>query len=215
MARWTANTGRVSDASALVQAFHYSRRMPANIQLVVTWHNAGGLFGDGQDGEAIAACIFSIPPTRWAEPVIELSRLVRRENVDCSLTGLIATACKLAKAQGHHLLVSFADWTQKHHGGIYQAASWHYSGLRERRMDGVIWNGAFIPGRSCNSRWGTRAPSKLAERLSGTVEPHYDEGKHCYWRAISKEGGRRAKRLGLECLPYPKPDTHPAEVVNG
>lgn len=197
------NTGRMDDAKRLVLTFHYSRRMPSNIQFIGTLHESGGLFGE--HGEAVAACIFTIPPTRWAEPVFELARLVRDEAHKPPLTGLISKTCKAFAKEGADLLVSFADWTQAHHGGIYQAASWNFSGQRERRMDGVMWNGAFVPGRAANSRWGTQSPDKLKSIVAGTIEPHYDEGKFCYWRALSRAWEAKAKRLGLEKLPYPKP----------
>lgn len=142
------------------------------MQLVGTWHLDGGLFGDS--GAAVAACYFSLPPTRWAEPVVELTRLVRVEGCDLlPLSGLIAETVRWCKRkQVSDLLVSFADWTHTHHGGIYQACSWAYGGCRERRMDGVIENGVFIPGRTANGIWGTQSPARLAAR-GVTVEPHY------------------------------------------
>lgn len=201
-------TGRNAEADALVIEFHYSKRPPANVQQVVTWHEDGGLFGG--DGPAVAACYFSIPPTRWSEDVLELSRLVRRPTCDKPLTGLIAESCTMIRAKTD-LVVSFADKTQGHHGGIYQAASWRYAGARDRACDGVLIAGTFHPGRSCNSVWGTRSPVKLAAILGQPVEPHFDEGKHCYWRALSTSGEKKARRLGLGELPYPKPDARQQE----
>lgn len=187
----------------LVEQFHYSRRWPSNVQMVASVHADGGLFGD--DGEIQAALTFSIPPTRWAEPVWELSRLVRREGAVVSLTQLIAFGCRVAKQRGADLLVSFADWTQKHHGGIYQAASWCFDGVRARAMDGVVIGGSFVPGRSANSTFGTRSPVLLAA-MGIDAEPHYDEGKALYWRALNGYGKAKAKRIGLQSLPYWKPD---------
>ena len=37
------------------------------------------------------------------------------------------------------------------------------------------------------------------------IQPHYDAGKYLYWRALTKEGERMAKRLKLERNEYPKP----------
>ena len=195
--------GCLDEARDLVTRYHYSHRVPGNIQGCYTMHEDGGLFGDF--GPAVAALFFSIPPTRWSEDVWELSRLVRDDHPR-PLTQLISFACKAAKTAGGDLLVSFADWTQEHHGGIYQAASWHYAGKRGRRVDGCIVDGQFIPGRSCNSRWGTRSPTKLAQKLGRPVSPHYDEGKHLYWRALTKAGKRKATRLGLDDFVYPKPN---------
>ena len=197
--------GRIDDANALVKAHHYSARPPGNVQVVGTWHEDGGLFGDR--GDAVAACYFSIPGTRWSEPVLELSRLVRTPGMKAPLSKLVSlTAKHVAFDRAADLLVSFADWTQSHHGGIYQSCSWNYAGRRDRRQDGLLVDGVFIPGRSCNSRWGTSSPTKLQEILSGhTVAPHYDEGKHLYWRALNRNGQKQAERLGLKSLPYCKP----------
>lgn len=198
--------GDIHDAAELVQKFHYSARATRAVQVVGTWHVAGGLFGDR--GSAVAACVFSIPPTRWSENVLELSRLVRAEDIPMPpLSGLIAQTLQfMRKAKRGDLLVSFADATQGHHGGIYQAASWNYAGKRDSRLDGLIIDGVFFPGRSCNNRWGTRSPTKLQSIIPHSViKPHYDDGKHLYWKNITKKGERMAVRLGLEKLAYPKP----------
>lgn len=197
--------GHLGAANALVRRHHYSGRPPSNVQIVGTLHREGGLFGDY--GDAIAACFLSIPPTRWSEEVLELSRLVRTD-YPIALTPLIAGVCKWAKREGYDLLVSFADKTHGHHGGIYQAASWAYDGARNKRMDGCIVDGFFVPGRSCNSKWGTRSPEKLRAKLMRDVQPHYDEGKHLYWRALNNKGKAKAARLGLKSLAYPKPEAN-------
>lgn len=196
--------GPCSDESAeLVEQFHYSRRLPSNIQAVGTFREDGGLFG--HTGRCVAAIFFTIPPTRWSEEVWELARLVRRDDVHIPLTALISQACNhLRRNRLIDLLVSYADKTHGHHGGIYQAASWNYDGQREISIDGVIHQGIFVPGRSVNSRWGTRSPERLSE-MGITTQPHFDEGKHLYWRSLMRSGDAKAKRLALERNPYPKP----------
>jgi hypothetical protein len=198
--------GMTDDAAKIIEKHHYSKRMAANVQYCVTWHKEGGLFGDF--GEAVAACVFSIPGTRWGEEVLELTRLVRIPEMPIQLTGLISKAIdKVKSAKVFDLVVSFADRTHGHHGGIYQAASWNYDSCRDVRMDGLIVDGQFIPGRSCNSRWGTRSPSKLREKFPGSViEPHFDAGKHIYWKHLNRKGKEKAERLGLFVNPYPKPN---------
>jgi len=195
----------MDEAVALVKTYHYSRRSPGSVQFVGTLHMPGGLFGDF--GEAIAACFFSSPPTRWSEEVLELTRLVRKDGVRVPLTLLIRLCVARLKADGHNLLVSFADAQQGHHGGIYQAGGWNYHGQRDRACDGVIINGKFWPGRTCNANWGTRSPELLREKLKCDVQPHYDIGKHLYWRSLGKRGDEAAKRLELKRNEYPKANT--------
>lgn len=189
----------------LVRQFHYSRRMPQNILHCYAIRSAGGLFGD--KGDVLAGVIFSHPPTRWSEQLAELSRLVRHPDCDVPLSKLIAFSCHWLKLAKRPLLVSFADKTQGHHGGIYQACGWNYDGCRDRRMDGLLIDGRFIPGRTCNHTFGTQSPDKVRElHPNKSIEPHYDEGKHLYWKPLMVAGRTMAKRLGLKAIPYPKPN---------
>ena len=205
MADYHFHTGNQEYADQLVLTYHYSRRIPQNVLLVGSLWESGGLFGDL--GRIIAACYFSIPATRWSEEVAELSRLVRCEDVHPQLSMLVSRTVKEMRRQKKaDLLVSFADSTQGHHGGIYQASNWHYHGKRDARMDGLIVNGKFVTGRNCNHIWGTRSPRLLQERFpEWIIEPHCDKGKYLYWISLCRAGEEKAKRLGLESRSYPKP----------
>src|SRR6185312_16094402 len=137
--------GHEDEAQELVLKYHYSERLPGNVQVVGIFHEDGGLFGER--ARAVAACFFSSPPTRWSENVLELSRLVRTDDTKPHLTALIGKTCDFIRQKKIcDLLVSFADATHKHHGGVYQAASWFYHGQRDRAMDGVLVDGQFVPG---------------------------------------------------------------------
>lgn len=188
--------GAVDD---LVVAYHYSHRPAAAVQF------AAGL---ECDGKLVAGCSWSLPTARWHEPVLELTRLVRRDDVPAPLTMLIGAACRELRGRGFDLLVSYADVTQDHHGGVYQAASWQYHGQRHSRVDGFLVNGRFVPRRSLNNTIGTSSYAGVVDAYGGsaTVERHWDLGKHLYWRALTKGGKAKAGRLGLRSGPYPKPD---------
>ena len=188
----------------LVRDYHYSGRMPSNIQRCYVAREPGGLFGD--TGQPTAGIVFSIPPTRWSEPILELSRLVRSREHVRPLSELIAFACRWLNWRDFNLAVSFADFTQNHHGGVYQAAGWHFGGYRKPAMDGLVIDGAFVPGRSANSRYGTRSTAKLAGILpAAEIDGHWDAGKYLYWKSLHRSGDSKARRIGLEHLPYPKP----------
>lgn len=192
---------------ALVKKYHYSHHLNKNyIVLSVTLHEDGGLMGNF--GPPVAACVFGRPATvGWKEDVVELVRLVRRDDVDISLSSLISIACKeLKKAKKDvDLLVSYSEIQRGHHGGIYQACSWRYGGQRKARMDGYTINGKFVPMMTVTRRYKTNAFGELKDKLppNTRLEVHRDEGKHFYWRAIKKSGLYKAERLGLEDLPYP------------
>lgn len=196
-------TGHIREATELVKTYHYSHRSPpvGIVMLVGTWHLPGGFLGDC--GLAVAACIFARPMARWRDPrgMWELIRLVRAEEYDLPpLTKLISLTCQWAKKQGAHLLISYADRTFNHHGGIYQAASWNYSGMRQPSSDGLVVNGRFIPARTAVAKLGSRSP----DRTRFVVERHFDLGKHVYWRALDKIGRAKAAELGFTIEAYPK-----------
>lgn len=197
-------TGRIDEANAMVLAYHYSRRIASNVQMVSSLHLDGGLFGG--DGAMVAAAFWTFPPTRWKEPVIELARLVRGD-LSVPLTFLISKSVKELRRQGHDLLVSFADRTQGHDGYVYRASNWNYAGLRDRQNDGMVIDGTFKPGRSCNKVFGTRSLDKLRAMFPNkTIEAHWDEGKHCYWLPLGKRGEEKASRLGLRTMKDSPPD---------
>jgi hypothetical protein len=189
--------GNHKDAQNLVLNYHYSKRLPNSPVCVCTQY---------RNYIAIAAIFFSVPPSRWPESVVELSRLVRLEDIEPKpiLTKLISKGVKECKRLGIDLLVSFADATQGHHGGIYQASSWNYHELRKPRNDGWIIDGKFIPCRTCYGLWGTSG-DKLKEILHDKeVIKHFDKGKHLYWKSLNKKGKDKAERLGLRSIPYYK-----------
>lgn len=199
--------GQIEEAKSLVLRFHYSKRFSANVQFVGTFHKDGGLFGD--QGECIAAAVFSIPPTVWSEEVLELTRLVKHPNYKFELSKLISLCVKEIKKSKKRfdLLVSYADSTQKHHGGIYQACSWFYDGKRNPAQDGILINGKFTPNRTCSSLYGTKSAKLLKDHLrTCTIQRHFDEGKFLFWKPLNRNGEKKAERLKLRKLSYYKPN---------
>ena len=182
----------------MVLDHHYSHLVPTAVVY------RAGLIDSA--GDLAAVVMFSVPSTRWGEPVRELARLVRLPNHKPPLTSLIGKACKELRKRGlADLVVSFADSTQGHHGGVYQASSWSYHEMRKPQNDGFIVNGEFIHRRVCNHRYGTSSRRHLAHffRFMGmTFEEHWDTGKHLYWRSLTHKGDMQAKSLGLKTMPY-------------
>ena len=186
----------------LVERFHYSHRRPGAPRIV------GAI---KRDGQVVAACFFSNPPTRWSQPVMELSRLIRHPDLGLgvSLTELISKTRAAIKQRKDlpQILVSFADSTQDHHGGVYQAASWNYHEQRAPARDGFVIDGIFVPRRTCNARYGTSSKILIdaLPLLGHTCEEHFDCGKHLYWVALDKSAKRAARDLNLKSIAYPKP----------
>jgi hypothetical protein len=195
------------EAKHLVEAYHYSHRFPPMTQFVFSWHEPGGLFGNL--GPMVAACCFAIPPGGWncgSDEILELQRLVRHPSHDVPpLTGLISRSVKFIKENKiTKLLVSFADNTEKHHGGVYQASSWYFGGYRKPCVDGWIVHGKFVPNRTVVARYGSRADSFMRDTVPGSA-PHIDMGKFMYWKPVNRKGRLLARERNISALPYPKP----------
>ena len=205
---------QVDAVNWLVCKCHYSHRhIPTMyVVLAVSYHHGGSGF-DGTDGPIQSGCLFSKTISRvWEEIVhgrmIELSRLVRRDEYKGPpLSKLVSQGLyHLKKGKLCDIVISYADYTQDHHGGIYQACSWNYSGMRAASVDGFFIGKVFMPRRTLSNKYGTRRLSEIKKRHSSAeITPHMDLGKFLYWKALNKEGEQIAEKLGLQKLPYPKP----------
>ena len=204
--------GMIEEAQRLIIAHHYSGCMPSNVIHVGTMHEPGGLFGNR--GTCVAAVVFSFPQAKWEHTPLELSRLVRIPDLRPPLTKLVALSVRtLKKMDVPRVVISYADATQGHHGGIYQACGWHYDGQRESVSDGLIIDGQFTPGRTCNAMFGTRSCDKLKQMFPNKIiSDHRDAGKHLYWLALNQDGERQASAMKLAKRKYPKPNTDPRPV---
>lgn len=182
----------------MVLNHHYSHLVPSTVVY------RGGLMDDM--GCLLAVVMFSVPSTRWGEPVRELVRLVRLPDTRPPLTMLISKACReIRKRKLADIVVSFADSTQGHHGGVYRAASWSYHEMRKPQNDGFIINGEFVHRRVCNHRYGTSSRKHISQFcgfMGMTCEEHWDTGKHLYWRSLTPKGDTQAISLGLKTMPY-------------
>jgi hypothetical protein len=135
----------------LVEKFHYSARL--NTNEIIS-------YGIRREDDTLSAAAL-ISPTRYKEPVVALGRLVAAPDCAVKMSQFIAWCCDDLRKRGHKLIVSFADNTFGHHGGLYQACGWRFDGLRKPTNDGLFIDGVFVPGRTLNLRYGTRSAEKL------------------------------------------------------
>ena len=189
------------------ERWHYSKTIPTNrTNQIGVWEDAkycGAIvFGLGSSpslGTAYGLSIFQ---------VCELVRVALREHSNpVSKMLSIAVRMLIRKNQGLQLIVSFADPMHEHHGGIYQANGWLYSGTTSV---GSIWlmpDGTLIDPRRFNGH-GFNAPKRVPRSAKQLRTP----GKHRYLLPLNAEMWARIAPLSQ---PYPKrvkqaTDAHPA-----
>lgn len=103
---------------------------------------------------------------------------------------------------GLKLIVSFADPNEGHHGGIYQATNWVYTGKSSKTFKYLDFN-----GREWHSRQVSEKGYKVQQgKLRKTVKPSHCkkilcDGKHRYLMPLEDEMKKKIEPLRK---PYPK-----------
>ena len=192
--------GTLSEALPLLRAHHYLKDRTADPMHVFLWRTTGGLFGD--TGDAVAAVLYAAPANRYfGQGAAELTRLVRSPDLDLPLSSFVAWSLRWLKANSDLAYVlSYADPSAGHHGGIYQALGFDYVGVSNGNVYHVNpLTGERVSGRSFDQR---RPEFRQGwERVRSS-------GKHLYIRALNERRAKLLARFGWQPLPYPKPAKH-------
>lgn len=129
---WLVRNADFREAQAFIVAHHYAR---GGSNTFVYCH---GLF-PADDPTRLMGVAWWLPPTRvacesvnkenWTK-VLSLTRLAIHPDVPKNAcTFLLARSVRLIRAEGRFTdLVTYADESQGHNGGVYRAANWRYSG---------------------------------------------------------------------------------------
>jgi len=179
-----------NDAKAIILKNHYTHRFPSG------WTRCYA-FGD-------VLAVFSIPANKNLEPFLfsqpvgmrELARLWAPDgHHGCALTQALAAIVRQLRRDEPSVraLVSFADPNQNHHGGVYQAASWLYTGQSTESRSYCMPDGTPISRRAFHS-----GNKMIKIDVPVTRTP----GKLRYVRCLDKHALRHMR---LAVLPYPKP----------
>jgi hypothetical protein len=191
-------------AKYAVEKWHYSKRMPSTYARLVK-------LGVWENKQFTGVVIFSHGSNRnigtpYDLTILDAAELVRvalREHA-APVSQIVSIAIGQLREQspGVRLLVSYADPSEGHNGGIYQAMNWLYVGKSSASfsymIDGKKWHK--------KAAWASFGTNK-AEALGATIVA--DEGKHKYLYPLDRAMRRQIAPLAQ---PYPKKDTRP---VNG
>lgn len=181
-----------------VENWHYSRSMPAGKMVRI---------GVWEGGTFIGVAIFSQGGnmslgTPYGLTSLEVCELVRvaLTSHKAPVSRIVAIALRMLKKHcpGTKLVVSFADPTEGHIGGIYQAGGWLYSG---RSADSYEFR---LHGKRIQKRAYTGdqfgKPGSKASLPPGAVKVA-TVGKHRYLMPLDAE---TKARLVSRAMPYPK-----------
>lgn len=170
--------------------WHYSKSLP-NGKLVK--------IGAWERGKFIGAIIFGRGANfRIGEPYglqqtqcIELVRVALTKHLN-PVSKIIALSLRWVKKQSPdlHLIVSYADEEQGHHGGIYQATNWIYAG-KSQGSEKVFYKNKWVHKRTVDSALGHHK-GFLVKKTAG---------KHIYLMPLNNQIRTQIERFRK---PYPK-----------
>ncbi len=206
MAKRLLNLQPVDNATArkCCEAWHYSRSYPAskNVNFGV-WDNAVFVgvivYGHGANYK------IGDPYGLKVGEAIELLRVALKGHV-VEVSRMVAVSLRLLRqsSPGVRLVVSYADPEQDHHGGIYQAGGWVYTGQTSTGTKIVTRDGRSLHKRSfTGSNFG--APKSAIPAGARMIQV---SGKHKYLMPLDD-----AMRLDVKhmSMPYPK---RPSSIVD-
>ena len=177
----------------LIRNHHYSRRCHP-----IIWH-AFGVF-DGL--KLLGVATYRTPPSpticigpcgrEYRNEVIELNRLFLVENRKNLASLLIGRSMKLLPAPA--IVISYSDTAVSHHGYIYQASNFLYTGKT-----------AAVKEANTGAGWHWRAGWK-GYQLTGETRPSSQKHRYVYFVGNRREVKERRRKMRYPVLPYPKGD---------
>jgi len=201
-----------SEARPWILKRHYAHRTPTG--------RAYGLF---QEGILVGVCVYSSVITHHVAPsicgekyqdiVTELSRLVVEEGLEKNtLSKFVSETFKLLETP--RIILSYSDSNQGHHGYIYQALNFIYTG-EGGSPEEYILKGKQVSTRPEGLRKqmkihdGYREDMTIAENVAlvgGEVRKLKRKHRYVYFLGNKREKKALRKALRFESLPYPKGD---------
>ena len=168
---------------------HYAKRIPS-ISWAFGLYKSGALEGVLTIGKPASPflCVGLCGGT-YSDFVFELNRLCVSENLERNvLSYFVGNALKQIKDSV--ILVSYADEGQGHHGYIYQATNWLYTGRTKERTD-------------IGHEDGTHS-RHYDKTLDTSLHRKFRTSKHRYVMFLGKKAKEFRSALRYEICPYPK-----------
>jgi hypothetical protein len=188
-----------ASAKYACENWHYSGCLPAGKMVKV---------GAWESGKFIGAILFGRgatpnlgrPYKLGQDECVELVRIaLTKHEVAVSRIASLAIKFLIRSNPKLRLIVSFADQSQGHHGGIYQAGNWVYNGQGDAAKFYMI-RGKLTHPRSIGAK-GFVQNIYGAKRIDPNATVVYVPGKHRYLMPLDAEMRQRILPLAK---PYPK-----------
>lgn len=172
---------------------HYAKRIPS----------ISFSFGLFKDKKIVGVCTFGMPPNyiemeAWKPyNILELNRLVINDELEKNSLSFFVSRC-IKKLNKPVVLISYSDFRQGHHGYIYQATNWIYTGIGGDGQNIYIMK----DGTERHQRHGDKIDKKNILRIEKTT----GKARYYYFLGSKKDIKIMKEKLRFDILPYPKGD---------
>ena len=189
-------------AKRCVEAWHYSHAMPAATDRYAVFEDGQlvgvVLFGPGAGGVTRFGARLGVD----RQDVRELVRVALTTH-QIPVSRVVAICARLLRRDRPNLrlLMSYADPNEGHHGGIYQAGGWVYTGTSTPGTAYIVVHGQPTHRRTCNSLYGTSSVAKLRATVDPNAQPMPALPKHRYLMALDPSIRDQVAKMAR---PYPK-----------
>jgi hypothetical protein len=186
---------------------HYAHRIPS-----ISW--AFGLYDKSLNLQGV--CTFGTPVSstllkgvcgeKWAGSVCELNRLVIHEIGTENLASFFVSRC-ISLLPKPKVIVSYADSSKGHHGYVYQATNFCYTGLSILTYDPVVkGHEGKHHATSGMGRGMTKAEMKNKYGENVYWKPRDRKHRYVYFHGSKTQKKAMRASLNYPILPYPKGD---------
>ena len=144
--------------------------------------------------------------------VLELNRLINIGSGEYPLSKIVALSLKDLSNFGNYVVISFADCSIGHHGYIYQACNFFYTG---KSKDESRW---IVSGRPELHNRSIKPPGSNGKQIYEGDAKKIIPGKHRYIYFCVKNKKFRKKLIEsckFDFLPYPKGQEQNYTIIDG
>tara|TARA_R100000654_G_scaffold2217_8_gene8101 strand:- start:33 stop:713 length:681 start_codon:yes stop_codon:yes gene_type:complete len=193
---------------------HYAKRLPNTSYAFGIYKNKNNLL--------IGVCSYGKPMSStlingsfngfYKDNFMELNRLVITDNTEKNVLSYFVSQT-LKKLQAPSVVVSYADTSQNHHGYIYQATNWIYTGLSSRFKDYAVKGLEHLHHSSIEDSVGRYDKNTkinkhelLKQKYGDRLYRQERSRKHRYFYILGNKKQRKEmiKNLTYKVKPYPK-----------
>lgn len=186
---------------------HYAKRIPPIEYAFGLFDKQGITHGIVTYGTPVSSTLRNLWDNKYK--LIELNRLVINHGLEKNVLSFLVSQ-SLKKLPSPMVIASYADTSQNHHGYIYQATNWIYTGLsipfKEWKVKGMenLHHSTIhdlSKGKENRLQW---LKNKFGDNLIEVERPR----KHRYFMFIGNKNDCKIMKsmLPYKILPYPKGD---------